>query len=130
MSERGLLDGIQAAPEMPRAGRLTLRFPDDLESEYRAARNDSNRRWARMSLCVALSTTLGFAVIDHFVLPAPKIGNSDIVRFGLQLPMVLVMLVITGKRLFAKWYQPAVQIAAPLFGIGSVVLAAQASTDQ
>jgi diguanylate cyclase (GGDEF)-like protein len=130
MSERSLLDGVQAAPGMPRAGRLTLRFPDALESEYRAARNESNRRWARMSLYVALSTTLGFAVIDHFVLPAPKIGNSDVVRFGLQLPMVLVMLAVTGKRLFAKWYQPALQIAAPLFGVGSVILAAQASTEQ
>ena len=130
MSERGLLDGVQVAPDMPRAGKLTLRFPQELESEYRASRNESDRRWARMSLYVALSTTLGFAVIDHFVLPAPRIGNSDLVRFGLQLPMVLVMLVITDKRLFANWYQPAVQIAAPLFGIGSVVLAAQASPEQ
>src|ERR1041385_6040773 len=112
MSERGQLDGVQAAPapDMPRAGKLTLRFPNDLETEFRASRSDSNRRWARMSLYVALSTTLGFAVIDHFVLDAPKIGNSDVIRFGLQLPMVLVMLVITGKRLFAKWCQPAVQI--------------------
>jgi diguanylate cyclase (GGDEF)-like protein len=115
---------------MPRAGKLTLRFPTELESEYRASRNETDRRWARMSLYVALSTTLGFAVIDHFVLPAPRIGNSDLVRFGLQLPMVLVMLVITGRRLYARWYQPTIQIAAPLFGIGSVILAAQASTDQ
>jgi diguanylate cyclase (GGDEF)-like protein len=130
MSDRGLPDGGPAAPEMPRAARLTLRFPHELESEYRATRSESNRRWARMSLYVALSTTLGFAVIDHFVLSAPRVGNSDVVRFGLQLPMVLVMLVITGKRLYAKWYQPAIQIAAPLFGIGSVILAAQASTEQ
>jgi len=130
MSERGLLDGLQAAPEMPRAGKLTLRFPNELESEYRATRSENNRRWARMSLYVALSTTLGFAVIDHFVLAAPRMGNSDAVRFGLQLPMVLVMLVITGKRLYAKWYQPAIQVAAPLFGLGSVILAAQASTEQ
>jgi hypothetical protein len=117
MSDRGLPDGVQAAPEMPRATKLTLRFPDDLESEYRDSRSDT-------------STTLGFAVIDHFVLSAPRVGNSDVVRFGLQLPMVLVMLVITGRRLYSKWYQPAIQIAAPLFGIGSVILAAQASTEQ
>src|SRR5689334_4103590 len=130
MSELGQRDGAQAASDVPRAGRLTLRFLAEIEAEYRASRSESNRRWARMSLYVALSTTLGFAVIDHFVLGAPKIGNSDVIRFGLQLPMVLVMLVITGKRLFAKWYQPAVQIAAPLFGIGSVVLAAQAAPEQ
>jgi diguanylate cyclase (GGDEF)-like protein len=129
MSERSQFDGVQAAPDMPRAGRLTLRFPHELESEYRAFRNESDRRWARMSLYVALSTTLCIAVIDHFVLSAAR-GNTDIVRFGLQLPMVLVMLVITGKRFYAKWYQPAIQIAAPLFGIGSVILATQASTEQ
>lgn len=83
-----------------------------------------------MSLYVALSTVLGFAVIDHFVLPAPRMGNSDLVRFGLHLPMVLVMLALTGDRYFAKWYQPAIQVAAPLFAIGSVILAAQASPEQ
>src|SRR6185369_11003729 len=116
--------------DVPRAGRLTLRFLAEIEAEYRASRSESNRRWARMALYVALSTTLGFAVIDHFVLSAPRMGNSDAVRFGLQLPMVLVMLVITGKRLYAKWYQPAIQVAAPLFGLGSVIRAAQASTEQ
>jgi diguanylate cyclase (GGDEF)-like protein len=130
MTERGAVSGSQSVPEVPRAGRLQLRFPPELEAEYRASRSDTERRWARMSLYVALSTVLGFAVIDHFVLPAPQMGNSDLVRFGLQLPMVLVMLVITGQRYFAKWYQPAIQIAAPLFGIGSVLLAAQASPEQ
>jgi diguanylate cyclase (GGDEF)-like protein len=130
MTERSAAGGAQTEPEVPRAGRLKLRFPPDLEAEYRASRSDTERRWARMSLYVALSTVLGFAVIDHFVLPAPRMGNSDLVRFGLQLPMVLVMLVITGQRYFARWYQPAIQIAAPLFGIGSVILAAQASPEQ
>jgi diguanylate cyclase (GGDEF)-like protein len=44
--------------------------------------------------------------------------------------MVLVMLVLTGERYFTKWYQPAIQVAAPLFAIGSVILAAQASPEQ
>jgi diguanylate cyclase (GGDEF)-like protein len=130
MPERGVVDGISTVPDAPRAGRLTLKFISELEAEYRASRRATERRWARMSLYVALSTVLGFAVIDHFVLPAPRMGNSDIVRFGLHLPMVLVMLVLTGERYFAKWYQPAIQIAAPLFGIGSVILAAQASPEQ
>ncbi|MEJ1964298.1 MAG: diguanylate cyclase [Gammaproteobacteria bacterium] len=130
MSERDSLENVRSVPEAPRAGKLTLTFTPDLESEYRAARSDTDRRWARMSLYVALSTVLGFAVIDHFVLFAPRMGHADLVRFGLQLPMVLVMLVITNTRFFVKWYQPAIQVAAPLFGIGSVILAAQASPEQ
>jgi diguanylate cyclase (GGDEF)-like protein len=129
MTERGALDGAQPAA-LPRAGRLTLRFPSDLEAEYRASRRDTERRWARMSLYVALSTVLGFAVIDHYVLTAPRLGNSDLVRFGLHLPMVLVMLVLTGEKYFARWYQAGIQVAAPLFGIGSVILAASASPEQ
>jgi diguanylate cyclase (GGDEF)-like protein len=38
--------------------------------------------------------------------------------------------VLTGERYFAKWYSLAIQIAAPLFGVGSVILAAQASPEQ
>ncbi len=83
-----------------------------------------------MSLCVALSTVLGFAVIDHFVLPGPRIGHSDLVRFGLHLPMVLTMLVLSSERFFDRWYPIAIQIAAPLFGLGTVVMATQASPEQ
>ena len=130
MPERNAVNGVQSAPHAPRACWLSLRFPADLEAEYRASRRDTERRWARRSLYVALSTVLGFAVIDHFVLPAPRMGNSDLIRFGLHLPMVLVMLVLTGERFFAKGYLPAMQVAAPLFGVGSVILAAQASPEQ
>jgi diguanylate cyclase (GGDEF)-like protein len=83
-----------------------------------------------MSLYVALSTVLGFAVIDHFVLTAPRLGNTDLIRFGLHLPMVLVMLVLTGEKYFARFYQAGIQVAAPLFGMGSVVLVAAASPEQ
>src|SRR5262249_19892767 len=62
--------------------------------------------------------------------PGPRIGHSDLVRFGLHLPMVLTMLVLTGERFFDRWYQPCIQIAAPLFGLGTVIMATQASPEQ
>jgi diguanylate cyclase (GGDEF)-like protein len=117
-------------PHAPLTGLLRLRFSPELETEYRSSRRDTDRRWARMSLFVALSTVLGFALIDHWVLPGPRIGHSDLVRFGLQLPMVLVMLVLTGEKYFDRWYQPAIQLAAPLFGLGTVIMATQASSEQ
>ncbi|HKZ72669.1 MAG TPA: hypothetical protein VJ011_01325, partial [Steroidobacteraceae bacterium] len=78
-----------------------------------------------MSVFVALSTVLGFAVIDHRVLVGPGVDTGDFVRFGLQLPCVLIMLLATSERLYARWYQPAIQIVAPLFGIGTVLLVVQ-----
>ncbi len=121
---------MPAVRHAPPAGLLRLKFSKELEAEYRHSRRDTDRRWARMSLLVALSTVLGFAVIDHWVLPGPRIGHSDLVRFGLHLPMVLTMLVLTGERFFDRWYQPCIQIAAPLFGLGTVIMATQASPEQ
>jgi diguanylate cyclase (GGDEF)-like protein len=51
-------------------------------------------------------------------------------RFGLQLPLVLIMMVLTGPRLYGRWYQPAIQVAAPLFGAGTVLMAVEATPAQ
>jgi diguanylate cyclase (GGDEF)-like protein len=126
----GVNGGVPPVAHAPRRGLLRLRFPEELEAEFRAAHRDTHRRWARMSLLLALSTTLGFALIDHWVLPNPSIGHSDLVRFGLHLPMVLVMIVLTLDRYFDRWYQLGIQVTTPLFGIGTVILATQATGEQ
>lgn len=130
MPEHPAENGVPPDAHVPQTGLLRLRFPKELEAEYRFSRRDTDRRWARMSLLVALSTVLGFAVIDHWVLPGPRIAHSDLVRFALHLPMVLTMLVLTGDRYFDRWYQACIQIAAPLFGLGTVIMATQASPEQ
>jgi diguanylate cyclase (GGDEF)-like protein len=130
MPEEAGNSGMRAVSEVRQSGFLRLKFPKELEAEYRHSRSDTDRRWARMSLIVALSTVLGFAVIDHWVLPGPQIGHADLVRFGLQLPMVLTMLVLTDERYFDRFYQTCIQVAAPLFGLGTVVMATQASPEQ
>lgn len=119
-----------AVASAPRRGWLRLRFGGELEAEFRSSQRHAARRWVRISLLVALSTVIGFAVIDHWVLPGPRGAQSDVVRFGLHLPMVLVMLVLSAERFYDRWYQPAIQIAAPLFGLGMVMLATQASPEQ
>ena len=83
-----------------------------------------------LSLVVALSSVLGFAIIDHLLLVGPRLAKPDIWRFGLQLPLVLIMLVLTAPRLYLRWYQPAIQIAAPLFGAGTVLMAVEATPAQ
>lgn len=124
------VSGVRAVPCTPRSGWLRLTFPVEIEAEYRASRRDVEHRWVRMSLYVALSTVLAFAVIDRWVLPGPRMAHSDLVRFGLHLPMVLVMLVLSSERFFDRWYQPCIQVAAPLFGLGTVIMATQASPVQ
>jgi diguanylate cyclase (GGDEF)-like protein len=130
MPEHAVEHGVPPIAHVPHEGLLRLRFPKELEAEYRLSRRDTDRRWARMSLLVALSTVLGFAVIDHWVLPGPRIAHSDLVRFALHLPMVLTMLVLTGEKYFDRWSQICIQVAAPLFGLGTVIMATQASPEQ
>ena len=114
-----------------RARRTLLRFPDsELERQFRLSYRAAARPWIRMSLVVALSTVLGFTVIDHWLLVGPRLARPDIWRFGLQLPLVLIMLVLTAPRSYLRWYQPAIQIAAPLFGVGTVLMAVEATPAQ
>jgi predicted signal transduction protein with EAL and GGDEF domain len=60
----------------------------------------------------------------------PALGRADIWRFGLQFPLVLIMLVLTQPRWYARWYQPAIQVAAPMFAAGTVLMAIEATPAQ
>jgi diguanylate cyclase (GGDEF)-like protein len=102
-----------------------LRFPEPLEREFRRDHLIASRRWVRMSLFVALATTTGFAIIDHWVIHAQN-AVPDLMRFGLQFPVILLSLLATSPKLYARWYQPGIQITAPMFGLGTVLMAAYA----
>jgi diguanylate cyclase (GGDEF)-like protein len=110
---------------------MRLRFRDaELENQFILSYRASARPWIRVSLVVALSTVLGFAIIDHVLLVGPRLVQPDIWRFGLQLPLVLIMLVLTTPRWYVRWYQPAMQVAAPLFAAGTVLMAMEATPEQ
>ncbi len=105
-----------------------LRFPQPLEREFRTHHLAASHRWVRMSILVALATTTGFAIIDHHVIHAVN-ALPDVVRFGLQFPVVLICLLATSKRFYMRAYEAAIQIGAPLFGIGTVVMASCAQPE-
>ena len=119
------------APAGERRAVTRLRFLDpELEHQFILSYRTAARLWVRVSLVVALSSVCGFAIIDHVLLVGPRFATPDIWRFGLQLPLVVIMLVLTAPRLYMRWYQPAVQLAAPLFGIGTVLMAVEATPAQ
>jgi len=120
-----------SAAERAALRRAPLRFADpELERQFVLSYRVAVRSWIRVSLIVALSTVLGFAVIDHWLLVGPRLAKADVWRFGLQLPLVLIMMVLTTPRLYLSWYQPAIQVAAPLFGVGTVLMAVEATPAQ
>ena len=102
-----------------------LRFPEPLESEFRADHLMAQRRWVRLWILVVIGTSAGFAMIDHFVIRAHN-AIPDLVRFGLQMPILLIMLLTTIERFYVSWYQTLVQIAGPLFGTGTILMASYA----
>src|SRR5579871_6734120 len=108
----------------------SLAFPPELEAEFRESSAPETRRWVRMSVMLALSTVLGFAFIDHWVLARPASPLADAIRFGLQLPIVLITLFLTSEQRFPRWYFPAITVGAPLFGVGTVIMAASAPAAQ
>jgi hypothetical protein len=79
---------------------LRLRFREpQLERQFIQACRAAARPWVRMSLVVALFSVLGFAIIDHLLLVGSHLAKADVWRFGLQLPLGLIMLILTAPRL-------------------------------
>src|SRR5919106_354693 len=84
--------------------------------------------FVRLRFLVALGTTLGFAMIDHWVIRSSN-AVPDLVRFGLQVPAILLCLLATITPLYMRVYLPAIQVAAPLFGMGTVMMACYAEPE-
>ena len=101
-----------------------LRFPEPLESEFRSEHRARLRGWNRIAIWIAACTVTGYVILDHFVLSAEHSRITNLVRFGLHVPAVILMLVLTGKRLYGRWYDLGIGIIAPVFGIGTVIMAA------
>ena len=104
------------------AGYSSLKFPEPLESEFRHDHLVAQRRWVRMSLLIVIGTSTGFGLIDHLIIRAAN-SVPDFIRFGLQLPVLLILVLATIKRFYMSWYQIAMQIGGPLFGTGTIVMA-------
>jgi len=101
-----------------------LRFPEPLESEFRNEHRARLRGWSRIAIWIAACTVTGYVVLDHFVLSAEHARITNIVRFGLHVPAVVLMLILTSERFYERWYDLGISIVAPVFGIGTVIMAA------
>jgi diguanylate cyclase (GGDEF)-like protein len=100
-----------------------LRFDEPLESEFRADHRARMRVWNRVAIWLSACTVVGYAILDHFVLSSDHARITNIVRFGMHVPAVIIMLLLTSKRFYARWYEPGISLVAPLFGVGTVIMA-------
>ena len=108
-------------------GYKRLRFPEALEREFRAEHLTGSRRWVRLSLLVALATSAASAVVDPWVVHATS-PVPTFIRYGVQGPMLLLILLATLDRFYERWYEAAILIGAPVFAIGTIMVASYAQT--
>jgi diguanylate cyclase (GGDEF)-like protein len=101
-----------------------LRFEPTLEQEFQQVHGASIQPRVRLALLLALCTVLGFGVLDHLLLGEPWNLPDDLLRFGLQMPLVLLGLWFASAQRYARWYAPAIQVGAPLFGVVAAIMAA------
>ena len=111
-------------------GLRALRFEPDLEREFWHTHNLVSRPRVRLNVFLALMTTVSFALLDHLLLDQPWQLPHDLIRFGIQLPIVVLCLMLTTAERYERAYLPAIKIGAPLFGIGSVIMATTAVDSQ
>ena len=117
------------APQVLRRGYRWLRFPEPLEQQYRDDHRANSHRMVRMSVIVAFITSAGFALIDYWLVHAAN-ETPNLVRFGLQLPILVVCLLATSRRFYLRWYEPAIAVGLPLFGIGTVLMTVNSAPEQ
>jgi diguanylate cyclase (GGDEF)-like protein len=103
-------------------GYRLLRFAHPLEDEFRDSHRTSVRRWVRVGLYVAVAASLSSALLDPWIVSAPA-DVPKVVRFGVQLPVLLLLLFSSHERFYARWYELAIQLGAPIFAIGTIVVA-------
>jgi diguanylate cyclase (GGDEF)-like protein len=105
-----------------------LRFEPALEREFVDTYRESIRVRVRISLCLAFSTVIGFALLDRLLIDPQSPGVPDLIRFGIHLPVVIACLVLTSRRYY-RWYWPVIHVGAPLFGLGTVLMEMNATPE-
>jgi len=116
--------GTGDAARLLASGFRYLRFPEPLETEYRTEHRARLRTFTRMAILLSACTVGGFAILDHFILSAEHSRITNMVRFGMHVPAVILMLIFTSKRFYERWYELGIGFVAPMFGIGTVIMAA------
>src|SRR5688500_17298642 len=85
-------------------GLRFLRFDEPLERDVCREDRDRMRAWNRVAIWLSACTVLGYAILDHFALSSEHARMTNIVRFGMHVPAVIIMLICTSKRVYARWY--------------------------
>jgi diguanylate cyclase (GGDEF)-like protein len=105
-----------------------LRFPEPLEREFRNEHLTASRRRARLGLLIVAGACAGFSIMDHSLIHSAG-AAPDVVRFGMQLPVLMLALIATFQKLYMTWYPRVMLLGGPIFGLGTVLLTVYAPAE-
>jgi len=111
-----------------RRGYRWLRFPEPLEQQYREDHRAGVHQLVRVAVIVSIITSAGFTLIDLWMVHAYN-AMPLLARLCLQLPALIIGLLATSRRFYLRWYEPAIRVGLPLFGIGTVLMTSNAPVD-
>lgn len=100
---------------------LQLRFPEPLETEFRADYFEKSLKSLRMSVLLGALLYALFGALDVLIFPE-SVRQAWLIRFGIVVPACLAVLLFSFSRHFRKFMQPAVFLLVVIGGAGIVGL--------
>ena len=121
-----LLSESPVAAQLERGFR-GLRFTPGLEQEFRDDYLTINRAQLRVNLALAMVLMGAFAILDRMLLEASTQRLPDILRFGVVVPLILVLIAATYSTAYLRLYPVLVKVAMPAAAISVVIIEAIAA---
>ena len=106
-----------------------LRFPGDLEREFRRAYFDNSLAICRIAMAMTLLIWMSFGVLDYFVLPITR-PQVWYVRFLVVTPILLGVLLFSFTRYFRQFMQTGLFFMVLGGGFGLILISATAQPNE
>ncbi len=98
-----------------------LRFPADIETEFRADYQANTISTTRLALVLGLILYSLFGILDNYAVPISK-DIVWIIRYGIVAPVILMALVASYTAAFQKYMQALMCFVVAVAGVGIVAM--------
>ena len=100
-----------------------LRFPEDIERQFRTDYYRSTRSSSRIALVLGLLLYSLFGILDMYAVPVSK-DTVWFIRYVIVAPVTVLVLVTSYIDLFRSYVQPFMCVAVAVSGLGIVAMIA------
>jgi class 3 adenylate cyclase len=100
-----------------------LRFPEDVEAQFREEYHVNTISTTRMALVLGLILYSLFGILDIYAIPISK-DIVWVIRYGIVAPVMVAALVVSYSRRFQKYIQLIMGIVVAISGLGIVAMIA------